>query len=151
MDSRRCSIARALELIGEKWTILVLRDAFNGARRFSDFQEHLGIPRPVLTDRLATLVAAGVLARVPYQAPGQRTRFEYQLTERGQELHVVMVALARWGDRHLAGEDGPPVEFEHRLCGAGIEARLVCGEGHVLEEPRGLKVSPGPGARRRAG
>ncbi len=151
MDSGSCSIARTLGLLGEKWTILVLRDAFSGARRFSDFQAHLGIPRPVLTDRLSTLVDAGILVRVPYQEPGQRARSEYRLTERGLELQPVMVALAQWGDRHLAGEAGAPVLFEHRDCGGAVEVRLACDAGHLLDNPRELKVRPGPGARRRAG
>ena len=147
-DSGHCSIARVLSLIGEKWTILVLRDAFNGARRFSDFQAHLGIPRPVLADRLTTLVDAGILARTPYQEPGQRARDEYRLTAQGLELRPVMVALAQWGDRHQAGSGGAPVNFEHRDCDDPVTARLVCDEGHILDEPRQLKLRPGPGARR---
>ena len=96
-DRSRCSVAGTLAVVGEKWSLLVLREAFLGVRRFADFQRVLGAPRAVLTDRLNTLVEQGVLRRVPYQAEGGRQRHEYRLTQKGMDLHPVLVALMRWG------------------------------------------------------
>ena len=109
-DAQVCSIARTLELVGERWTLLVIRDAFLGMRRFDEFQESLGIARNVLSDRLRRLVDAGILERVRYQEHPER--FEYRLTERGRELNTALIALLRWGDRYLA-PDGPPRIVEH--------------------------------------
>ena len=142
-----CSVARALEVVGDKWTLLVLRDAFNGVRRFDDLQRRLGAARTVLSARLATLVDQGVLDKVPYREPGQRERYEYRLTDKGRDLQPVLVALLRFGDKHLADPDGPPVALHHRDCGAAVEVRFVCEDGHVLESPRELRSSAGPGAR----
>src|SRR4051794_32740204 len=99
-----CSIARAMEILGERWTFLILRESFYGVRRFSDMQRNLGIARNILSNRLQSLVAAGVLERVPYQ--DEPPRFEYRLTEAGRDLYPSIVTLMRWGDRHLTGE--PP-------------------------------------------
>ena len=140
-------MAGTLAVIGEKWSLLVLREAFLGVRRFADFQRILGAPKAVLTDRLGTLVASGILARVPYQAEGERQRHEYRLTEKGFALFPVMVAVAQWGDRYLADADGPPVEFVHRDCGAPVEAHLRCHEGHEVDEPRNVVARPGRGVR----
>src|SRR4029453_1306429 len=112
-DRSRCSVAGTLTVVGEKWSLLVLREAFLGVRRFADFQRHLGAPKAVLTDRLATLVEQGVLKRVPYQAEGERQRHEYRLTTKGIDLYPTLVALMAWGDKDLA-DDSAPVELRHR-------------------------------------
>jgi DNA-binding HxlR family transcriptional regulator len=126
-----CSVARTLEVVGERWTMLVLREAFFGVRRFNDFQRHLGAPRNVLTARLQTLVEAGVLRREPYREAGSRERFEYRLTPAGLELLPSLVALMQWGDHHLADDAGGPVVVRHHGCGAPVEAVLACRDGHV--------------------
>lgn len=142
-----CTIGRAMDVLGERWTFVVLREVYNGIRRFDDMRRHTGIPRQVLTNRLALLVDQGILRREPYREAGQRERHEYRLTEKGFALVPVLVAIAAWGDRYLAGPEGPPIEFEHRGCGAQVEVRLRCAEGHALEEPREVRGRPGPGVR----
>ena len=126
-----CSVARTLEVVGERWTMLVLREAFYGVRRFNDFQQLLGAPRNVLTARLQTLVDAGVLRREPYREEGARERHEYRLTEAGRDLMPALVALMQWGDRHLADEAGGPVVVRHRDCGEQVSAVLTCAAGHA--------------------
>src|SRR5262245_21546765 len=118
-----CSVARSLSVVGDRWTLLVLRDAFLGVRRFAHFQT-VGLSRHRLADRLKRLVAAGVLERVRYQ--DRPARFEYRLTEKGRDLYPVIVALTRWGDRWMAGDDGPPVELIHRGCGHVGMPVLAC-------------------------
>ncbi len=139
-DRSRCSVAGALSVIGEKWSLLVLREAFFGVRRFADFQRILGAPKAVLTDRLATLVASGVLTRVPYQAEGERQRHEYRLTDKGRDLYPTLVALMQWGDRYLAGDGAPPLALEHRDCGADVRVELTCAGGHRVEGPRDVRA-----------
>jgi DNA-binding HxlR family transcriptional regulator len=134
-----CSIARTLALIGERWTMLVLREAFRGVRRFDDIRANTGAPRQVLSDRLATLVGHGVLRRVPYQVLGQRARHEYRLTRKGMELYPILVAIMRWGDRYLAGPDGPSVDLTHADCGAPVDVALRCADGHVLDSARDVR------------
>ena len=138
-DRSRCSVAGALAVIGEKWSLLVLREAFLGVRRFAEFQRVLGAPRAVLTDRLATLVAAGVLDRVPYRAEGERQRHEYRLTDKGRDLYPTLVALMQWGDRHLAADGAPPLALKHADCGAAVRLELVCADGHVVPGPRDVR------------
>jgi DNA-binding HxlR family transcriptional regulator len=133
---RACSIARALEVVGERWSILVIREVTLGVRRFDAIQAATGAPRAVLTDRLAGLVNAGVLARTSYREAGARTRWEYQLTPAGRELAPVLSALRQWGDRHLSGEDGPPASFTHIGCGAPVHVLHVCDAGHVIGNTR---------------
>jgi DNA-binding HxlR family transcriptional regulator len=123
-DGQHCSVARALEVIGERWTILILRDAFLGVRRFDDFQRSLGIARNVLNTRLQRLVDAGLLERRRYQVRPER--HEYRLTDMGLDLWPSILALMQWGDRHLTGPDGPPVRLEHRGCGGGVDDRRDC-------------------------
>ena len=103
----QCSIERSLGVLGERWTFLILREAFLGATRFVEFRDRLGVAPDVLTDRLATLVEFGVLEREPYQEPGARSRFAYRLTPAGRELQVVLAALQQWGDQHLPRPEGP--------------------------------------------
>jgi DNA-binding HxlR family transcriptional regulator len=140
-DRSRCSVAGTLAVVGEKWSLLVLREAFMGVRRFADFQRILGAPRAVLTERLATLVDQGILRRVPYQAEGERQRHEYRLTEKGIDLYPTLVALMQWGDRYLADGD-VPVELEHRGCGASVHLAVVCDAGHELSGAREVRPVP---------
>jgi DNA-binding HxlR family transcriptional regulator len=143
-----CTIGRTMTLLGEKWTVVVLREVFSGIRRFEDMREHTGIPRQVLTNRLARLVDAGVLRRVPYQDPGSRSREEYRLTEKGFDLYPVLVAVREWGDRYVADPEGPPLETVHRDCGARVRAVLECDAGHRVHSARDVIPRPGPSARR---
>ena len=145
--SDTCSIASTLGLIGEKWTLLVLRDAFNGVRRFDDLHRRLGAPRQVLSARLSHLVDVGILRRVPYREPGQRQRDEYRLTEKGLALYPIIVALMAWGDTWAPEAAGPPIELRHRDCGAPVRQVLECADGHRVAGPREVEARPGPGAR----
>jgi DNA-binding HxlR family transcriptional regulator len=149
-NSAACSVSRAVEVLGDRWTVLVLRDVFNGVRRFDDLQRHLGVARDVLTKRLAALVDEGVLERRPYREPGTRTRYEYRLTQAGLELRPVLLALIEWGDRYRAEPDGPPVMLLHDECGTPVHVALECEEGHRIEARTRLRLVPGPGARRLA-
>jgi DNA-binding HxlR family transcriptional regulator len=147
-DPASCAIGAAVAILGERATFLVLREAFSGVRRFGDMQRRTGIPRQVLSDRLARLVREGLLRKVPYQVAGQRARDEYRLTSKGLDLYPIMVALMRWGDEYAAGPGGPPVRLEHRDCGEPVRLQLTCAAGHVLESAREVTPRPGPGARR---
>jgi DNA-binding HxlR family transcriptional regulator len=147
-DTANCNIAAALSVVGERWTFLVLREAFNGIRRFDDIQRRTGAPRQLLSNRLAKLVAEGILRRVPYREDGQRARNEYRLTEKGIDLFPVMAALLAWGDKHAAWPGGPAVVLTHRDCGADVRLELTCADGHVLGSARDVTPWPGPGARR---
>lgn len=110
ISMENCTLWRAMDLLGERWTVVILHEVFNGICRFADIQHHTGVARQVLSDRLATLVDGGVLKRVPYQEPGARLRYEYRLTPKGADLHPVVVAITSWGDRYLADPEGSPVE-----------------------------------------
>ena len=147
-DSANCAIGATVGLIGERPTFLVLREAFNGVRRFADMQRRTGMPRQVLSDRLARLVGEGLLRKVPYQESGQRKRYEYRLTEKGLDLYPVLVALMEWGDRHAVGPVGPQVLLRHRDCGEPVRLQLSCQAGHVLQSAREVTPVPGPGARK---
>lgn len=147
LSPENCSIAASLGVLGEKWTLLVLREVFNGVRRFEDMYERIGAPRQVLSARLARLVDEGILRRVPYREPGQRQRDEYRLTEKGIELYPILVALMHWGDRWAAEAAGPTVTLHHRDCGAEIGLLLTCAHGHELASAREVTPRPGPGAR----
>jgi DNA-binding HxlR family transcriptional regulator len=137
-----CSIARSLEVVGEWWTPLVLREVFFGRRRFEEMLRELGISRNVLTDRLTTLVDQGLLERVPYQeAP---VRHEYRLTEKGRDFLPVLVALMRWGDR-WASPDGAPLVLEHRDCGHGADPVTTCGHCGGELHAGNVRTRKGPG------
>jgi DNA-binding HxlR family transcriptional regulator len=144
-----CTIGRTLDIVADRWSFLVLREVFQGIRRFGDLTVRTAIPRTVLTDRLRKLVDAGILRREPYREPGSRSRMEYRLTEKGLDLYPVLLALHRWGARYLADPEGPPVEFTHRDCGATVELVMRCAAGHELARTRDVAGRPGPGARRR--
>jgi len=123
-----CSIARTLEVVGEKWTFLVLREVFRGVRRFDDIRAVTGAPRQVLADRLAALVDQGILRREPYREPGRRERQEYRLTDKGLDLYPVLVSLLKWGNKYGGFDDGPPLELTHKSCGHVTDPVLVCSE-----------------------
>lgn len=125
-DAMSCSIARSLEVVGEWWTPLIVREISFGRRRFDEIQSGLGISRNVLTERLTKLVDDGVLERHNIARTG--TRHEYLLTEKGQALMPVLVALMQWGDAWMADEKGPPVELEHRACGHRTRPIFACSE-----------------------
>lgn len=146
-----CSIAATLSVIGEKWTLLVLREVFNGVRRFDEMLHRTRMPRQVLSARLAGLVEMGLLRRVPYREPGQRQRAEYRLTDKGLDLYPVLVAMLEWGDRWAGDQAGPAVVLQHRDCGAPVRLALRCADGHVLAGAREVTARPGPGARRITG
>ena len=147
LDSTTCSIARVMAVLGEPWTVLVVRDLLHGLRRFDDLVRHLGIARNVLTRRLGALVEAGIVEPVDYREPGRRTRQEYRLTAAGQDLRPLLLALMAYGDAHLGGGDGPPVVVEHVGCGAPVHLEQVCEQGHRLGSDDRLRSTPGPGAR----
>ena len=150
-DGEACSAARALQVLGDRWTMLVLREVFNGVRRFDDISAHIGVARDVLTRRLHTLVDEGILVRVPYRQPGARTRYEYRLTEAGKDLRPVLLALMAWGDRHRSDPAGIPVAVVHADCGGPVHLALECEGGHRLPLDARLRLDPGPGARLAAG
>lgn len=166
-----CSVMKTLEIVGERWTLLVLREAFYGVRRFDEMRANVGCARNMLSDRLGTLVAHELLARVPYLEEGQRERLEYRLTEKGRALFPVIVALMEWGDRWTQAR-GAPVLLRHRGCGARVSTALRCAAGHTVDGAHAVEVelsrarparsprdrasasaspppSPGPAGRRR--
>jgi DNA-binding HxlR family transcriptional regulator len=147
-DPENCTIGAALAIVGEKWTFLVLREAFNGVRRFDDIRRRISAPRQVLSDRLARLVDEGLLRKVPYRDSGQRRRDEYRLTDKGLDLYPVLVALMAWGDQYAVGPDGPLAMLRHRDCGEPVELQLSCRAGHVLGSARDVTPVPGRGARK---
>jgi DNA-binding HxlR family transcriptional regulator len=142
-ETQNCSIARTLEIVGERWTFLIVREAFLGTRRFDDYQRKLGIARNVLQTRLERLLDAEILERVPYQE--RPPRYEYKLTAKGRDLWPVVVALLKWGDRHAAPE-GPPVVLRHNGCGGEVDDRRRCGKCGADLEPGDVSAQPGPGA-----
>jgi DNA-binding HxlR family transcriptional regulator len=144
-----CTIARALGILGEKWTFVVLREVFTGIRRFDDMRVRTGIPRQVLANRLATLVEHEVLQRVPYQQPGARARHEYRLTRKGFALYPVLITMLDWGNQYLADPPGPPLRFVHTDCDADVHAELRCEAGHPIDDHRRVVPRPGPGAHPR--
>lgn len=141
-----CSIAQALELVGEWWTLLILRDAFLGVRRFDDFVERLGISRNVLTNRLQTLIDADILARRPYDEG--RGRADYLLTDKGRALWPVLTALRQWGDEWILGEGNEPLLIEHRACGHVTIGEFICDHCGDPLEARSVRAILGPGSIR---
>ena len=143
-EGQNCSIARSLELVGERWTILVLRDVFLGRRRFDQMQSSLGVARNVLAARLDRLVGEGILEKVPYQE--RPLRHEYRLTSKGLDLWPVIVELLRWGDRHAAPAAGPPIVLRHKGCGGELGERRICTRCGELLEVGDVRAEAGPGA-----
>jgi DNA-binding HxlR family transcriptional regulator len=148
---RVCSVARTLEIVGEKWALLAVREVFLGNRRFDEIVRQTGAPRDTVAARLRTLVGAGILDRRQYSE--HPARFEYRLTEAGRDLYPVILTLMRWGDRHLAGDDGPPMVLEHHRDHR-LVAQLVCetcGEPVQARDSRPLRPDPAtPSARNRS-
>jgi DNA-binding HxlR family transcriptional regulator len=142
-EGQVCSIARTLEVIGDRWTLLVIRDVVLGNHRFDQLVESLGVASNVLTDRLKRLVDEGILERVAYSE--RPRRFEYHLTPKGRELGVCLVALMQWGDRHVS--DKPPRIARRRSDRSPVSARLLAADGSILA-PGELELVPGPGAPR---
>ena len=142
--SERCSIARALAVVGTRSAMLLLREALYGTRRFDAFARRVGISEPVAAARLGELVDQGLLARRPYKEPGQRTRHEYELTEKGREFAVVLIALLQWGNR-WESLGGAPTELVHADCGNVVTAQIRCAQGHLVAIGD-LELQPGPGS-----
>jgi DNA-binding HxlR family transcriptional regulator len=144
-----CTVGRTIAILGDRSTLLVIREVLTGIRRFEDMRVRTAIPRQVLADRLRLLVEHGILRKEPYQRPGQRTRHEYRPTDKGLALYPVLVAMAQWGDRYLADPEGPPLKFEHPDCGAKVDVTLDCANGHEVSDPRQVIPQPEPGAHLR--
>jgi DNA-binding HxlR family transcriptional regulator len=140
-----CSVARSLEVVGEWWTLLILRDCFFGITRFEDFHERLGIARNVLATRLDALVGHGVLHRVPYDEA--RGRYDYRLTDMGRALWPVLTMLRQWGDEWILGQDHAPIELVHDPCGRPTRAELACDHCGERLAASAVRPVPGPGYR----
>jgi DNA-binding HxlR family transcriptional regulator len=142
-DGEVCSIARALEVVGERWSLLILRDAlFAGSTRYGDFQRTLGIATNVLTDRLDGFVENGIMDRHRYSAHPEA--YEYLLTKKGRDLAPALIALTEWGDR-WAAPDGPPILYSHATCGSSLTHELVCATCGRLDDSAEVQARPGPG------
>ena len=144
----KCSVARTLSVIGDRWTLLIVRDTFLGVRRFEDFQRDLRLTRHRLAARLRKLVDGGIVERVQYH--DRPRRFEYRLTEKGIDLYPVVVALLRWGDRWMVDSDGPPIELFHRNCGRQVMPVLTCPACNEEVNARTMSARLGPGLKKRA-
>ena len=137
-----CSVARSWSVLGERWTMLVLRECFNRTRRFEDFQSNLGIARNILADRLATLVDEDILERRQYQE--RPARYEYRLTEKGLDLYPLLVAVMKWGDKWKS-DNKPPVRLVHSTCGHDADPKMVCSHCGQELAAREVRAEPGPG------
>ena len=137
-------MARTVSVIGDRWTLLILRDCFLRVRRFEDFQARLGITRPILANRLKKLVAKFVLAKVPYQEGP--LRYEYRLTPKGLALYPIVMAIVHWGDVYMSDRKGRPLLHRHDLCGKDFDPVMICSECGEPLEPKQVHVHPGPGA-----
>ncbi|QUD89403.1 winged helix-turn-helix transcriptional regulator [Phenylobacterium montanum] len=145
LDGEACSLARTLSAIGDRWTLLILRDCFLRVRRFDEFQARLRIGRPILADRLKKLVGGGILAKVAYQEGP--TRYEYRLTPKGLDLYPVIMSLVHFGDMHLASDAGRPLLHRHLKCGCLFDPVMTCSACGEKVSPRDVRPIPGPGAR----
>jgi len=138
-----CSVAKSLEVIGERWSLLIVREVMYGKRRFSQMQSSLGVARNVLSTRLARLIEEGILERRAYQE--SPPRYEYFLTEKGLDLWPALIALQGWGDRHSTGPEGPPMLLEHKGCGGRVSDRGICERCDEVLSARDARAVPGPG------
>jgi DNA-binding HxlR family transcriptional regulator len=145
-EGQICSIARSLELVGERWTLLVVREIFHGRRKFSEMQRSLGVARNVLTARLQRMVEEDILERRPYSERPER--YEYFLTEKGLDLWPVMISLMYWGDKYEPMPDGPPSIVVHKECGGQIDDRRICTKCGKHLEVREAKAIDGPGIKK---
>ena len=141
IDQQACSVARALSVLGERWTLLIVRDAFRGTRRFDEFQRSLGVTRHRLAERLRKLVDEGVLTRVAYM--DRPTRYEYRLTRKGLALYPVLMTLSQWGDDWMDDGNGPPTHYRHSLCGHHTRPVLTCAECSQPLRPEEVSAQPG--------
>ncbi len=144
LPPRPCPVADSLQLFGDRWSMLIIRDVMNGVRRFDDLVRRLEISRATLADRLRRLVAAGILVTAEYDAGRGRMRTEYRMSEPGWELRNVLIALREWGDRHLLGEGNEPLMLVDRTTGHGVRLELVDEQTGELVETRQLTYVPGP-------
>jgi DNA-binding HxlR family transcriptional regulator len=145
-DTTNCSIARTLEVVGEKWTLLILREVWYGASRFSDLERILGCPRNLLAERLRKLVEHAILSTEPYQDAGTRSRLRYVITPKGNDLAPAVLALLHWGDRYRADPAGPAIVTRHHTCGAPLSVQIRCEHNHHVS-PTEIDSTPGPGFR----
>ena len=148
-DTSNCSIARTLEVVGEKWTIPILRAVWYGSSRFSDFERILGCPRNLLAERLRKLVEQGILSTETYQEPGTRRWSRYVITPKGMDLAPAVLGLMQWGDLYRADPEGPAIVTRHRSCGARVDVQVRCEHDHHVSAA-GTEAEPGPGFRMKA-
>ena len=146
LENEACSVARTVSVIGDRWTLLILRDCFLRVRRFEEFQVRLGITRPILASRLRKLVDDFVLARVPYQE--RPLRYEYRLTQKGLDLYPIIMSIVHWGNIHMVDSRGRPLLHEHKNCAKMFDPVMVCSECGEPLTAKAVHVHPGPGARR---
>jgi DNA-binding HxlR family transcriptional regulator len=142
----RCPIGKALRVVGTRSAMLIMREAYYGTTRFDDFADRVGITEAVAAGRLRDLTQAGLLRREPYREPGQRTRFEYRLTERGRDLMPVVLALFQWGAEHVSPGGRAPVELSHAECGAPVRVAVRCAHDHDVPLDQ-LVISPAARSR----
>ncbi|WP_216911319.1 winged helix-turn-helix transcriptional regulator [Nocardia noduli] len=142
VDLDNCPIVRALDVLGNRWTLIVLRESLNGVHRFEDFLHHLGVSPSVLSKRLREMVDQGLLVREPYREPGGRERHEYHPTQKAWELYPVLVGLMQWGDRYLGDPTGPPVRLVDSVSGQPVMAAVVPSDAAVCS-PADIRVEPG--------
>mgnify|MGYP006206365895 CR=1 FL=1 len=142
LEQQPCSLARTLSVVGDRWTLLVLRECFLGVRRFDEFEKRLGITRHVLAERLKKLVEAGVLSKQAYQQ--RPLREEYCLSAKGRDLYPAIMALVNWGDRHMSGAEGAPIRHIHRTCGQPMHGVLVCSDCGEPLLPRDVQLEEAP-------
>jgi DNA-binding HxlR family transcriptional regulator len=148
IDTMTCSVARTLSVVGDRWTLLIIRDVLLGMRRFDAIQQDLQLTTHRLSDRLRKLVHEGVLRRVVYEKHPRR--FEYRLTEKGFDLYPLIATMTEWGDRWMAGRAGVPVELVHRPCGHTIKPKLICPSCELKIDAREMSARPGPALKGRA-
>jgi DNA-binding HxlR family transcriptional regulator len=142
LEQQPCSLARTLSVVGDRWTLLVLRESFLGIRRFDEFEKRLGVTRHVLADRLRKLVESAVLDKVAYQQ--RPLREEYRLTAKGRDIYPALLALVNWGDRHMSGAEGAPIRHVHRSCGQPMQGVLVCSDCGEPLEARDVTLEEAP-------
>ena len=143
LSDENCSFTRTLAVIGDRWTLLILRDCFLRVRRFEEFRERLEIGRGVLTERLKKLTDNFILTKVAYQQ--NPVRYEYRLTDKGRDLYPIILSMVHWGDTHVAPKKGPPVERRHNVCGHVFSPTICCSECGEVIDPRDVTALPGPG------
>ena len=144
LDEEPCSLSRTVAVVGDRWTLLILRECFLRVRRFEAFQSSLQITRHLLSERLKKLVRFGVLRRVPYQTSPKR--HEYILTQKGLDLYPILMAIVRWGDIHMVDERGRPLLYQHKTCGKFFEPVMICSECGEPLHAKEVHTHPGPGA-----